>query len=125
MRRTLLKSKIHRARVTESNLLYEGSISIDPKLCEAANLVAYERVDVYNCNAGTRFSTYVIFGRDQEICLNGAAARLVQPGDVIIIASYAEFDESEIKGFQPKLVFVDDRNQIKTLKSSEQPGTLA
>jgi aspartate 1-decarboxylase len=112
MKRTLLKSKIHRATVTDANLAYEGSISIDAKLCEAANLVPFERVDIYNCNNGERFSTYVIHGRDGEICLNGAAARRVAQGDVVIIASYAEFEEGEVGSFHPQLVYVDAKNRV-------------
>ena len=111
MRRTLLKSKIHRATVTGADLDYEGSISIDRKLCDAANLREYERVEIYNCNNGQRFATYVIHGVDREICLNGAAARLVAKGDVIIIASYAEFDEAELSQFTPVKVFVDPSNR--------------
>ncbi len=116
MRRTMLKSKIHRATVTEANLNYEGSISIDPKLCEAADLLFFERVEIYNCNNGARFATYVIPGGDAEICLNGAAARMVQPGDLVIIASYAEFNDTELQGantFRPKLIYVDEKNRIK------------
>ena len=112
MRRTLLKSKIHMAHVTEANLEYYGSISIDKALCEAANLVDFERVEVYNCNNGARFATYVILGQSGEICLNGAAARCVQPKDVIIIASYAEITENELAKHNPYLVFVDEKNKI-------------
>src|ERR1700733_11450080 len=101
MRRTLLKSKIHRATVTEANLAYEGSISIDPKLCDSARLLPFEKVEIYNCNNGERFSTYVIYGNDGEVCLNGAAARLVHKGDLVIIANYADFDESEIASHKP------------------------
>lgn len=111
MRRTLLKSKIHRATVTEANLAYEGSISIDPKLCDAARLLPFEKVEIYNCNNGERFSTYVIYGKDGEICLNGAAARLAHQGDLVIIANYAEFDESEVSSHKPVLIFVDDKNR--------------
>jgi aspartate 1-decarboxylase len=111
MRRTLLKSKIHRATVTEANLNYEGSISIDPKLCDSARLLPFEKVEIYNCNNGERFATYVIYGKDGEICLNGAAARLVHKGDLVIIASYADFDEGEIAAHKPALVFVDDHNR--------------
>ena len=80
MKRTMLKSKIHRAVVTDADLNYEGSISIDPKLCEAADLVEFEKVDIYNCDNGNRFHTYVIWGKSGEICINGAAAHLAQPG---------------------------------------------
>lgn len=115
MRRTLLKSKIHRATVTGADLNYEGSISIDPRLCEAANLLPYERVEIYDCNNGNRLATYVIHGKDGEVCLNGAAARLVHSGDLIIIASYAEFEEEEAQRHQPIKVFVDGGNRIKAM----------
>jgi aspartate 1-decarboxylase len=116
MRRTLLKSKLHRATVTESDLNYEGSIAIDRKLCEAAHLLPFERVEIYNCNNGERFATYVIYGDEGEICINGAAARLVQPKDLVIICSYAEFDEAELKDFVPTLVFLGAKNQISEVK---------
>ena len=117
MRKTLLKSKIHRATVTDANLSYEGSISIDPRLVDAARLQPFERVEIYDCNNGNRFATYVILGKPGEICLNGAAARLVAPGDIVIIASYADYDEQECLRHQPALVYVDDRNEMKELKS--------
>lgn len=112
MRRTLMKSKIHRATVTGADLNYDGSISISPELCDAANLVPYERVEIYNVTNGNRFNTYAVLGNRTEIVLNGAAARLVQPGDLIIIASYAEFEENECQGFKPRKVFVDGKNEI-------------
>lgn len=115
MRVTLLKSKIHRATVTDANLNYEGSISIDPKLCEAAHLSPFERVEIYNCSNGERFATYVIHGGPGEICLNGAAARLVHKGDLVIIAAYADFEQSEAFGYKPQLVMVDDKNAIKEI----------
>ncbi len=96
MRRTLLKSKIHRATVTDADLNYEGSISIDPVLCEQADLQPFEKVEIYNCNNGNRFSTYVIAGKPGEVCLNGAAARLVHRGDLVIIASYADYEEAGV-----------------------------
>lgn len=111
MRRTFLKSKIHRATVTDADLNYEGSVSIDPKLLEAADIKEFEKVDIYNCNNGARFSTYAIFGKDAEICLNGAAARHVQKGDLVIICTYADFEEEESQNFKPKLVFVDKDNR--------------
>jgi aspartate 1-decarboxylase len=107
----LLKGKIHRATVTDADLNYEGSISIDPVLIEAAGLREFERVEIYNCNNGERFATYVITGKEGEICLNGAAARLVHRGDLVIIAAYAHFDEREAESFKPKLVFVDEKNR--------------
>jgi aspartate 1-decarboxylase len=117
MKRSMLKSKIHRATVTDANLEYEGSISIDPALCKAADLVEFEKVDVYNCDNGNRFHTYVIWGESGEICINGAAARLAQPGDRVIIASYIEVDEQDIDAFSPKLVLVDEKNGISSLKN--------
>ncbi len=113
MRRTFLKSKIHRATITDADLSYEGSISIDPKLCEAARFQQFERVEIYNCNNGERFATYVIYGKDGEICVNGAASRLVQRGDILIIACYADFEDSELANFKPQLVYVDSQNRIK------------
>ena len=120
MRLTMLKSKIHRATVTNADLTYEGSISIDPKLIKAASFLVNEKVDIYNCNNGARFSTYVIEGKKQEICLNGAAARHVQKGDLVIIVSYASFDEAEAKKHLPKVVFVDAKNKVKIIKSKEK-----
>ncbi|HVK61035.1 MAG TPA: aspartate 1-decarboxylase [Bdellovibrionales bacterium] len=114
---TMLKCKIHRATVTDADLNYEGSVSIDPKLVEAAGLREFERVEIYNCNNGNRLATYVIFGKPGEICLNGAAARLVHRGDLVIIAAYASMSEAEAAEHKPKLVFVDGKNQIKELKS--------
>ena len=107
----LLKSKIHRATVTSANLNYQGSISIDPALCALAGIVQWERVDIYNVTNGARLSTYVIFGNAGEITLNGAAARCVQPGDKIIIATYAMFDQVEAQAHQPTVILVDDQNR--------------
>lgn len=112
MQLTLLKSKIHRAVVTGSDLNYEGSITIDKELVKAANLNEFEKVDIYNINSGDRFSTYVLLGKEGEITLNGAAARLVQKGDLIIIASYVQLDQNEIKNHKPTIVFVNQKNQI-------------
>ncbi len=108
-----MKSKIHRAKVTDSNLDYEGSITIDRNLMDAADLMPFERVDVYNITNGNRFQTYVIEGErgKGEICLNGAAARLCQPGDLIIIVSYAYYEEGSYPG--PKIVFVDENNRAR------------
>ena len=114
MRRTMCKSKIHRATVIDANLDYEGSITIDPVLMEAADLLPFEQVQVVDIDNGARFETYTIVGRrgSGDITLNGAAARLVHPGDKVIIISYAAYDEAELEGFQPKLVFVDRDNRI-------------
>ncbi len=110
----MCKSKIHRATVTDADLSYEGSITLDPVLMEAAELLEYEHVHVVNINNGARFETYVITGTPGrgEVVLNGAAARLVQPGDKVIIMSYAAYDQVELETFQPRLVFVDDGNRI-------------
>ncbi len=116
--RTMLKSKIHRARVTECNVDYEGSITIDKDLMEAADLLPYERVDVLNINNGARFSTYVIEGErgSGTICLNGAAARLVAKGDIVIVLSYHEVTEVEAATLAPRLVYVDAANRIVEVK---------
>ena len=113
MQVTLLKSKLHRATVTDADLSYEGSITIDANLCETAHLLNFEKVDVYNCNNGARFSTYVIPGNNGEICVNGAAARLAHKGDQVIIASYGHYEEHEAKGHQPVILLLDANNQIK------------
>lgn len=115
---TMLKSKIHRAKVTDADLTYEGSISIDPTLIEGAGLRLYEQVDIYNINNGARFTTYVIKGKPGEICLNGAAARHVQKGDLVIICSYCGVTEAEADRHQPKVVFVDEQNRPKKLSNS-------
>lgn len=112
--RTMLRSKIHRARVTQCNVDYEGSITIDKSLMEAADILPYERVDVLNINNAARFSTYVIEGkRDSgKICLNGAAARLVAKDDLVIILSYHEVHDEEAATVTPRLVYVDSENRI-------------
>ena len=109
----MLKSKIHRATVTDANLNYEGSISIDPALCDLARLNPFERVEIYNCNNGERFATYVIHGKPGEICLNGAAARLVHTGDLVIIAAYCQMPEEQAMTYQPQLIMVDEKNKPK------------
>lgn len=113
MNRTLLKSKIHRATVTDADLNYEGSISIDKSLCAKSDMIEFEKVDIYNVTNGERFSTYVIYGGDGEICLNGAAARKVQKGDLIIIASFAEYEEKEALKHNPKIIVVNSKNKVK------------
>ncbi len=116
MRRTMMKGKIHRATVTDSNLDYEGSITIDANLMDNANIIPYEAVDIYNVTSGERFSTYAIKGEKGSgiICINGAAAHKARKGDIIIIATYASLDESELENFKPKKVYVDGNNNIKT-----------
>jgi aspartate 1-decarboxylase len=110
----MLYSKIHRATVTDANLNYVGSITIDEELMEAANLLVGQKVDIVNINNGERFSTYVIKGErgKRDICLNGAAARKVHPGDKIIIIAYANMDIEEAKSFKPAVLIVDDNNDI-------------
>jgi aspartate 1-decarboxylase len=117
MQRTMCKSKIHRATVTDANLQYEGSITVDPVLLEAADIREYEQVHVVNINNGARFETYTMRGvaGSGDVVLNGAAARLVQPGDRIIIISYAYYDEAELEQFRPRLVFVDEANRIVSI----------
>jgi aspartate 1-decarboxylase len=114
----MLKSKIHRATVTGADIDYEGSITVDKELMGVAKLVEYEKVDVYNISNGQRFSTYVMKGEHGrgEICLNGAAARLVSIGDLIIICSYSHHDEKEIGKHKPVIVHVDEKNRIKEIK---------
>lgn len=114
MLRTMCKSKIHRATVTGADLNYIGSITIDPVLMEAADLLEYEQVAVVNVNNGARFETYVIPGERGrgEVCLNGAAARMVHPGDKVIVISYAQYDEAEMERYRPRFIFVDEQNRI-------------
>jgi len=111
--RTMLKCKIHRATVTEANLHYEGSITVDRDLMDAAGLIEYEQVHVYDIDNGDRFSTYVIAGERGSgvICLNGAAARRVAKGDLVILAAYAAYDEKELADYRPVKVYVDGRNR--------------
>ena len=112
--RTMLKSKIHRARVTQVNLDYEGSITIDKSLMEASNILPFERVEVLNINNGARFSTYAIEGEANSgvIGINGAAARLVAKGDIIIILSYCQVPDNEAMVMRPTMVYVDSKNRI-------------
>ncbi len=119
MQRTMLKSKLHRVRVTASELEYEGSCAIDEALMEAADLREYERIEIYNVNNGERFATYAIRGSRGSgmISVNGAAARRAAVGDVLIIASYATCNEVELNAYQPKLVYVDERNRIARIGS--------
>ncbi len=115
MKRIMCKSKIHRATVTHADLHYEGSISIDVDLLEAADILPYEKVSVWNVNNGKRFETYAIKGQRGSgvICTNGAAARLVSKGDLIIIASFVQMEDEQARTFKPKMVFVDSNNRPK------------
>jgi aspartate 1-decarboxylase len=114
MRRTLLKAKIHRATVTEADLHYVGSMTLDPDLMDAADLIVHERIEIYNITNGERFATYVIEGQrgSGEIVINGAAAHKARRGDLIIIASYADFENDEALRHKPTVVFVDGANKI-------------
>lgn len=116
MKIEVLKSKLHRATVTDANLNYEGSITIDAELLKAAQMHAWEKVDVLNVNNGARFSTYIMPGKKGEICLNGAAARMAAPGDKVIIVTYAHIQEQDAENWQPKIILLDDENNIKANK---------
>ncbi|WP_455793528.1 aspartate 1-decarboxylase [Clostridium butyricum] len=118
---TMLKGKIHRATVTQAELNYMGSITIDKTLMEASGIIENEKVQIVNKNNGARLETYVIPGKRDSgiICLNGAAARLVQPGDQVIIIAYAQMEEKEAKEHKPKVVFVNDDNSIKEITNYE------
>ena len=115
MQRTLLKSKIHRATVTQADLEYEGSVTIDPELMLAADILEHERIEVYNIDNGERFCTYAIPGEagSRVICINGAAAHLAKPGHKVIIATYVVLNEQELQNFHPKVVLVDESNRPK------------
>ena len=121
--RVMLKSKIHRACVTEVNIDYEGSITIDKKLMEEADILPYEQVQVLNINNGARFTTYAMEGESGEVCLNGAAARLAAKGDTIIILSYCYVEDDEAHNFAPKLVYVDAENAITKTKRAVEAIT--
>lgn len=119
MQRIMLRAKIHRASVTQCDLNYEGSCGIDEDLLEAADIREFEKIELYNVNNGERFSTYAIRGKrgSGEISLNGAAARLAHLGDLLIICTYAPMSDEEVAQCKPKVVFVDDKNRITSLKA--------
>lgn len=123
---TMLKSKVHRATVTQAELNYVGSITVDEELMEASGITEYEKVQIADINNGNRFETYVIAGERGSgmICLNGAAARKVSVGDRVIIMCYAQLDLDEAKSHKPKVVFVDSNNQISRVTSYEKHGLL-
>ena len=120
MKRTMLKSKVHRATVTGSDLHYVGSITMDPELLEAADILEHELVHVLDIDNGNRFETYTIAGArgSGDVIINGAAARLAHEGDKVIVVSYAEYDESEIESYEPRVVHVDGRNRIVDVDSN-------
>ena len=123
----MLKGKIHRAVVMEAELNYVGSITVDPELMKAAGIFEYEKVQIVDVESGSRFETYTISGEPGSgmICLNGAAARMVQPGDHIIIMSYCDMTPEEAKEHKPKVVFVDEKNHIRKISSYEKHGQLS
>jgi len=124
MRRTFFKSKIHRATVTQADLDYEGSVTIDEDLMEAAGIWNWEAVHIWNITRGTRLQTYAIKGQRGSgvICINGAAAHLNKPGDMVILATFAELEESEARTFVPKVVLVDQQNKIVVKDAVEIAG---
>ena len=124
MRRTFFKSKIHRATVTHADLDYEGSVSIDEDLLDAAGIWEYEAVHIWNITRGTRLQTYAIKGPRGSgvICINGAAAHLNRPGDLVILATFAELEEAEARAHEPKVVLVDRQNRIVAKDVVEVPG---
>jgi aspartate 1-decarboxylase len=128
MRRRMMKSKIHRARITDADLHYVGSITLDTRLMELADIKEWEQVAVLDIDNGARFETYAIPGGPGDVCLNGAAARLVQPGDRIIVITYGDYDEAELEDFEPRVVHVDTDNRpvpeeiAAQLARAEQPG---
>ncbi len=127
MQISMLKSKIHRAVITQAELNYVGSVTIDEELMEASGLYEYEHVHIVNVNSGSRIETYVIAGERGSgvICLNGAAARAGQKGDHVIIMAYADMTPEEIASHHPKVVFVDENNRIARVSSYEKHGELA
>lgn len=122
MQRIMCKSKIHRAKITQADLNYVGSLGIDKDIMEAANIIPYEKVEIWNISNGNRLTTYAIEHKrgSKEITANGAAARLLHPGDLVIIACFALIDEKELKDFKPKVVFVDKNNNITQVVNEEQ-----
>ena len=120
----MLKSKIHRAKITHADVHYEGSLTLDPALLEAADIVPFEEVHVWNVTRGTRFRTYAMLGKADSdvVCANGAAALLVEPGDLVIIATFTMVDDEELPRFQPRLVFVDAGNRIQSVQAVEVAG---
>jgi aspartate 1-decarboxylase len=124
MQRSLLKSKIHRATVTHADVSYEGSLTLDARLLEAADILANEEVHIWNVTRGTRLRTYAIVGDAGSgvVCINGAAAHLVHPGDLIIVATFANVDEEEARSHQPRIVFVDEHNRVREVADGELAG---
>ena len=126
MKRYMLKSKIHRAKITQADVNYEGSLTLDQELLHVGDIVPYEEVHVWNVTRGTRFRTYAMLGEQGSgtVCANGAAALLVEPGDLVIIATFTMVDDEKMKAFQPRIVFVDENNRIKSTRTEELAGPM-
>jgi len=126
MKRTMFKSKIHRAVITDADLEYEGSITLDPELMDAADIREFEYVHIWNVTRGTRLQTYTLRGEpgSRVCCINGAAAHLMKKGDRVIIATFADIEEAELEGFKPTVVLVDENNNIKDANATEVPGPM-
>jgi aspartate 1-decarboxylase len=124
LRRTMLKSKIHRATVTQADVDYEGSLTLDADLLRAADILPFEEVHVWNVTRGTRLRTYAMEGPAASgvVCVNGAAARLVHPGDLVIVATFAQYDEGPARAHSPIVVLVDDHNRVKERRAAEVAG---
>lgn len=125
MYREMLRAKVHRITVTECNVEYEGSLTLDTEIMKACDLLPYERIDVYDLGNGNRFSTYLIEGRpgSGDCCVNGAAAHLVARGDKLILCAYGVVDGAETRGHRPIVVLVDERNKIREVKTAERAAT--
>lgn len=126
MKRQMFKSKIHRAVITDADLEYEGSVTLDPELLRAADIREHEMVHIWNVTRGTRLQTYALAGDEgsRVCCVNGAAAHLMKKGDLVIIATFTDIAEEELENFQPKVVLVDEHNQIKNPNAVEVPGPM-
>ena len=124
MHRTMLKSKIHRATVTHNDVDYEGSVTLDCDLLEAADILPFEAVHVWNVTRGTRFETYAMPGAAGSgvVCVNGAAAHLAKPGDLVIVATFTSLDETTARQHRPRIIVLDDSNRIRAVKTDELPG---
>jgi aspartate 1-decarboxylase len=126
IQRSMLKSKIHRAIVTQADIDYEGSLTLDVDLLEAADIIAYEEVHVWNVTRGTRLRTYAMVGERGSgvVCVNGAAAHLAHPGDIVIIATFSQMTDDEARAHQPLVILVDKHNRIRSREYKEAPGPL-
>lgn len=124
MKRTMFKSKIHRAVITDADLDYEGSITLDPELLDAADIREFELVHIWNVTRGTRLQTYALRGEpgSRVCCINGAAAHLMKKGDLVIIATFTDLSDDELENFKPTVILLDENNRIKDANATEVPG---